>query len=195
VKKRILRAALFYLHPCPTTRQEFSQELIMKPIVGIIMGSDSDLPIMTETAKQLKQFDIPFEIEISSAHRSPLPTAEYARTAVERGLKVIIVGAGGAAHLAGVVAAETILPVIGVPIDSSPLRGIDSLLSTVQMPGGVPVGTMAVGKAGAVNAAVFAAQILAASDPEMAKKLREYKEKLAEKVREKSEQVKKTFTV
>jgi phosphoribosylaminoimidazole carboxylase PurE protein len=167
----------------------------MKPIVGIIMGSDSDLPIMTETAKQLKQFDIPFEIEISSAHRSPLPTAEYARTAVERGLKVIIVGAGGAAHLAGVVAAETILPVIGVPIDSSPLRGIDSLLSTVQMPGGVPVGTMAVGKAGAVNAAVFAAQILAASDPEMAKKLREYKEKLAEKVREKSEQVKKTFTV
>jgi len=167
----------------------------MKPIVGIIMGSDSDLPIMTETAKQLKQFDIPFEIEISSARRSPLPTAEYARTAVERGLKVIIVGAGGAAHLAGVVAAETILPVIGVPIDSSPLRGIDSLLSTVQMPGGVPVGTMAVGKAGAVNAAVFAAQILAASDPEMAKKLREYKEKLAEKVREKSEQVKKTFTV
>jgi 5-(carboxyamino)imidazole ribonucleotide mutase len=167
----------------------------MKPLVGIIMGSDSDLPVMTETARQLKKFDIPFEIEISSAHRSPLPTAEYARTALERGLKVIIVGAGGAAHLAGVVAAETTLPVVGIPIDSSPLSGIDSLLSTVQMPAGVPVGTMAIGKAGAINAAVFAAQIIAAADPEVAQKLVLHKKVLAEKVREKSEQVKKTFTV
>ncbi len=167
----------------------------MKPLVGIIMGSDSDLPIMRETARQLKEFDIPFEIEISSAHRSPLKTAEYARTAIERGLKAVIVGAGGAAHLAGVVAAETILPVIGVPIDNSPLSGIDSLLSTVQMPGGVPVGVMAVGKAGAINAAVFAAQIIATSDPTVAKKLREYKETLERKVQEKSEHVKKTFSV
>jgi phosphoribosylaminoimidazole carboxylase PurE protein len=167
----------------------------MPPLIGIIMGSDSDLPIMTETARQLKQFGIPYEIEISSAHRSPLRTAEYARTAIERGLKAIIVGAGGAAHLAGAVAAETILPVIGVPIDSSPLSGIDSLLSTVQMPGGVPVGTMAVGKAGAVNAAVFAAQIIAIHDPEIAQKLSQFKEKLEQKVREKSEHVKKTFSV
>jgi phosphoribosylaminoimidazole carboxylase PurE protein len=167
----------------------------MKPLVGIVMGSDSDLPIMTETARQLKQFGIPFEIEISSAHRSPLKTTEYAKSAVERGLKAIVVGAGGAAHLAGVVASETILPVIGVPIDNSPLSGIDSLLSTVQMPSGVPVGTMAVGKAGAINAAVFAAQIIATSDPEMAKNLRQYKEKLEEKVREKAAHVKQTFNI
>jgi phosphoribosylaminoimidazole carboxylase PurE protein len=167
----------------------------MKPLVGIIMGSDSDLPVMSETARQLKEFGIPFEIEISSAHRSPLRTAEYARTAVKRGLKVVIVGAGGAAHLAGVVAAETILPVIGVPIDNSPLSGIDSLLSTVQMPGGVPVGVMAVGRAGATNAAVFAAQIIATSDPEVAQKLVQFKENLEQKVREKSEHVKKTFSI
>lgn len=167
----------------------------MNPLVGIIMGSDSDLPVMRETARQLKEFGIPFEIEISSAHRSPLRTAEYARTAIQRGLKAVIVGAGGAAHLAGVVAAETILPVIGIPIDNSPLSGIDSLLSTVQMPSGVPVGVMAVGKAGAVNAAVFAAQIIATSDPEVARKLTEFKEALEQKVREKSEHVKKTFSV
>jgi phosphoribosylaminoimidazole carboxylase PurE protein len=167
----------------------------MKPLVGIIMGSDSDLPVMSETARQLKEFGISFEIEISSAHRSPLRTAEYARTAVKRGLKAVIVGAGGAAHLAGVVAAETILPVIGVPIDNSPLSGIDSLLSTVQMPGGVPVGVMAVGRAGATNAAVFAAQIIATSDPEVAQKLVQFKENLEQKVREKSEHVKKTFTI
>jgi len=167
----------------------------MNPLIGILMGSDSDLPIMGETAKQLKEFGIPFEIEISSAHRAPLRTAEYARSAVKRGLKAVIVGAGGAAHLAGVVAAETILPVIGVPIDNSPLSGIDSLLSTVQMPAGVPVGVMAVGKAGAINAAIFAAQIIAGSDPELAQRLVEYKEGLERKVREKSEQVKKTFKI
>lgn len=167
----------------------------MKPLVGIIMGSDSDLPVMRETARQLKEFAIPFEIEISSAHRSPLKTAEYARTAIERGLKAVIVGAGGAAHLAGVVAAETILPIIGVPIDNSPLSGIDSLLSTVQMPSGVPVGVMAVGKAGAVNAAVFAAQIIATSDSAVAQRLKEFKEELERKVQEKSEHVKKTFSI
>ena len=167
----------------------------MNPLVGILMGSDSDLPIMSETAKQLKEFGSPFEIEISSAHRAPLRTAEYARAALKRGLKAVIVGAGGAAHLAGVVAAETTLPVIGVPIDNSPLSGIDSLLSTVQMPAGVPVGVMAVGKAGAINAAIFAAKIIAGSDPELAQKLVEFKEGLEKKVREKSEQVKRTFTL
>jgi len=167
----------------------------MTPVVGIIMGSDSDLKIMGETAKQLKEFDIPYEIDICSAHRSPARAGEYSRTAVERGLKCIIAGAGGAAHLAGVVAAETVLPVIGVPVDSSPLRGFDSLLATVQMPGGVPVATMAVGKAGAVNAAIFAAQILATSDADLEKKLVGYKRAMVEKIQTKSEQVKKEFSV
>jgi len=166
-----------------------------KPLVGIVMGSDSDLPIMTDTAKTLKQFSIDFEIEITSAHRSPARTAEYARTARERGLKAIIVGAGGASHLAGVMAAETILPVIGVPIANSPLSGMDSLLSTVQMPAGVPVATMAVGKAGAVNAAIYAAQIIGTSDPRVAAALTSFKEDLARSVAEKSEKVKREFQV
>ena len=119
-----------------------------KPLVGIIMGSDSDLPVMMESAKVLEKFGIPFEIEITSAHRSPARTHEYATTAIERGLKTIIVAAGGAAHLAGVVAALTTLPIIGVPMGSSALNGMDSLLSTVQMPAGVPVATMAIDKAG-----------------------------------------------
>ena len=167
----------------------------MEPVVGIIMGSDSDLKIMGEAARQLKEFGIPFEIDICSAHRSPARASEYARTAVARGLKCIIAGAGGAAHLAGVTAAETVLPVIGVPVDSSPLVGFDALLATVQMPGGVPVGTMAVGKAGAVNAAIFAAQILATSDPALADRLVRHKQALADKIRTKSEQVKTTFSV
>ena len=167
----------------------------MKPVVGIIMGSDSDLNIMGEAARQLKQFGIPFEIDICSAHRSPARASEYARTAVERGLKCIIAGAGGAAHLAGVTAAETVLPVIGVPVDSSPLSGFDSLLATVQMPGGVPVGTMGVGKSGAVNAAIFAAQILATSDAGLADRLVGYKKALADKIRTKSAHVKATFSV
>lgn len=167
----------------------------MTPVVGIIMGSDSDLKIMGEAAKQLKEFDIPYEIDICSAHRSPARAGEYSRTAVERGLKCIIAGAGGAAHLAGVVAAETVLPVIGVPVDSSPLCGFDSLLATVQMPGGVPVATMAVGKAGAVNSAIFAAQILATSDADLREKLVDYKQAMVEKIRAKSEQVKKEFSV
>ena len=150
---------------------------------------------MGEAARQLKEFGIPFEIDICSAHRSPARASEYARTAVARGLKCIIAGAGGAAHLAGVTAAETVLPVIGVPVDSSPLVGFDALLATVQMPGGVPVGTMAVGKAGAVNAAIFAAQILATSDAALADRLVRHKQALADKIRTKSEQVKTTFSV
>ena len=159
------------------------------------MGSDTDLPIMTETARTLKEFGVAFEIEITSAHRSPGRTAEYARTAVGRGLKAIIVGAGGASHLAGIIAAETVLPVIGVPISSTPLAGMDALLSTVQMPAGVPVAVMAIGKAGAVNAAIFAAEIIATADAELAERLRSYKEKLARGVAEKSEKLKKEFSV
>ncbi|HSU87737.1 MAG TPA: 5-(carboxyamino)imidazole ribonucleotide mutase [Terriglobia bacterium] len=161
----------------------------MKPVVGIIMGSDSDLPVMQEATKVLKQFEIPYEIGVYSAHRSPHRTAEYVRSARERGLKIIIAGAGSSAHLAGVTAAETTLPVIGVPIDSSPLSGFDSLLSTVQMPPGVPVATMGVGKSGATNAAMFALQILALGDENLTKKLGEYKEQLEKSVAEKSRRV------
>ncbi len=168
-------------------------ETNQKPLVGIVMGSDSDLPTMTETAKTLKQFSIPFEIEITSAHRSPARTQEYARTARDRGLKAIVVGAGGASHLAGVIAAESTLPVIGVPMANSPLSGMDALLSTVQMPGGVPVATMAIGKAGAVNAAIFAAQIIGTSDAKVERALAKFKEDLARSVAEKSEKVKKEF--
>lgn len=166
-----------------------------KPLVGILMGSDSDLPIMADAAKTLQKFAIPFEIEITSAHRSPARTQEYARTARERGLKAIIVGAGGAAHLAGVIAAESTLPVIGVPIPSSSLQGMDALLSTVQMPGGVPVATMAIGKAGAVNAAIYAAQIIATSDARVAAALAAYKQDLARGVAEKNEKAKREFQV
>src|SRR6266446_5825933 len=140
----------------------------MKALVGIIMGSDSDLPIMQEAANVLKQFEIPYEIGVYSAHRSPHRTVEYVRTARSRGLKLIIAGAGSAAHLAGVAAAETTLPVIGVPIDGSPLAGFDALLSTVQMPPGVPVATMGVGKSGATNAGILAIQILALADARLA---------------------------
>jgi len=153
------------------------------------MGSDSDLPVMQEATKVLKQFEIPYEIGVYSAHRSPHRTAEYVRSARERGLKIIIAGAGSSAHLAGVTAAETTLPVIGVPIDSSPLSGFDSLLSTVQMPPGVPVATMGVGKSGATNAAMFALQILALGDENLTKKLGEYKEQLERSVAEKSRRV------
>ena len=161
----------------------------MKPLVGIIMGSDSDLAVMQEAAKVLKQFAIPYEIGVYSAHRSPHRTLEYVRSARERGLKVIIAGAGSSAHLAGVTAAETTLPVIGIPIDSSPLSGLDSLLSTVQMPPGVPVATMGVGNSGATNAAVFAVQILALGDERLAGRLAEYKDQLEKSVAEKSKKV------
>jgi len=161
----------------------------MKPLVGIIMGSDSDAPIMHEAAKTLQQFGVGYEIGVYSAHRSPHRTSEYVRSARERGLKMIIAGAGSSAHLAGVTAAETILPVIGVPIDSSPLSGFDALLATVQMPPGVPVSTMGVGKSGAINAAILAVEILALSDSGLAQKLVDYKAKLEITVAEKSQKV------
>ncbi|MGO9640791.1 MAG: 5-(carboxyamino)imidazole ribonucleotide mutase [Candidatus Acidiferrales bacterium] len=160
------------------------------PLVGIIMGSDTDLPVMSESAKMLEKFGIPFEIEVISAHRSPARTQEYASTAIARGLKVVIVAAGGAAHLAGVVAALTTLPVIAVPMATTVLSGIDALLSSVQMPAGVPVAAMAIDKPGAINAAIYAAEILATSDASVAKRLTEYKEELAKSVAEKSARVK-----
>ena len=164
-----------------------------RPSVGILMGSDSDLSVMSEAAQTLRKFGVPFEIDVISAHRSPDRTSEYARTAADRGLKVIIVGAGGAAHLGGVVAAHTILPVIGVPIASTTLAGFDSLLSIVQMPSGIPVACTAVGKAGAVNAAILAVQILGTSNAELSRKLLEHKEQLARSVEEKSAKVKREF--
>ncbi len=160
------------------------------PLVAIVMGSDSDLEIMREAAKALDEFGIAYEMDIASAHRSPARTTEFARAAARRGIKVIIAGAGGAAHLAGVIAAETSLPVIGVPIPSSPLQGLDSLLATVQMPAGIPVATVAIGKAGAANAGILAAQMLALSDPETDKKLKAHKERLARGVEEKSRKLK-----
>jgi phosphoribosylaminoimidazole carboxylase PurE protein len=161
----------------------------MKAVVGIIMGSDSDASVMQEATKTLQQFGVPYEIGVYSAHRSPHRTLEYVKTARERGLKVMIAGAGSSAHLAGVTAAETILPVIGVPIDSSPLSGLDALLATVQMPPGVPVSTMGVGKSGAVNAAILAVEILALSDEQLTQKLIDYKAKLELTVAEKSKKV------
>jgi 5-(carboxyamino)imidazole ribonucleotide mutase len=159
------------------------------PQVAIVMGSDSDLEIMNEAAKALEGFGIAYEIDVSSAHRSPARTSEFARTAASRGIKVIIAGAGGAAHLAGVIAAESTLPVIGVPIPSV-LNGLDSLLSIVQMPAGIPVATVAIGKAGATNAGILAAQIIGLSDSAVAARLKEHKAKLAKGVEEKSKKLK-----
>src|SRR6184192_2229694 len=153
-----------------------------KPLVSIVMGSDSDFEIMREAGKALDDFGINYEIDVTSAHRSPDRTADYARGAAGRGIRVIIAGAGGAAHLAGVIAAETTLPVIGVPIPSTPLNGLDSLLATVQMPAGIPVATVAVGKAGATNAGILAAQMIALSDKVLADKMTAHKEKLAKGV-------------
>src|SRR5580704_14131195 len=158
--------------------------------VGILMGSDTDYPVMSETAKTLDKFGIGYEIEVISAHRTPARAHEYATTAAARGLKLLIAAAGAAAHLAGVMAANTTLPVIGVPMGTSSLNGMDALLSTVQMPGGIPVATMAIDKAGAVNAAIFAAQVLALSDPEIAKKIVEHKEDPARSVSEKNARLK-----
>jgi 5-(carboxyamino)imidazole ribonucleotide mutase len=157
-----------------------------KPVVSIVMGSDSDLDIMREAAKALEGFGIAYEIDVTSAHRSPDRTAEYARKAADRGVRVIIAGAGGAAHLAGVIAAHTTLPVIGVPISATSLNGLDSLLATVQMPAGIPVATVAIGKPGATNAGILAAQILGVADSAVAQKLHAHKEKLAKGVEEKS---------
>jgi phosphoribosylamine---glycine ligase len=152
------------------------------PQVLILMGSDSDAPVMQAAVDTLKEFGISSEMTVASAHRSPARVMRLVEEAPGRGVKVFIVGAGAAAHLGGVVAAHTILPVIGVPIDSSALKGLDALLSTVQMPPGVPVATVSIGKPGATNAAVLAAQIIAVGDPPMAKKLADYKKTLADKV-------------
>lgn len=162
----------------------------MKPLVAILMGSDSDLEIMNEAAAVLKDFGIASEMQVLSAHRSPELVSQFASKAKDNGLKVIIAGAGGAAHLAGVVAAHTTLPVIGVPINSTPLNGLDSLLATVQMPAGIPVATVAVGKPGARNAGILAVQMLALADSGLAKKLSEHKKKLADGVAEKNEKLK-----
>ena len=159
-----------------------------KPLVSVLMGSDSDLAIMAEAVSTLDNFGIPCEVKILSAHRCPEKTADFAKNARKRGIKVIIAGAGGAAHLAGVVAAHTIIPVIGVPI-LSVLNGIDSLLSTVQMPQGIPVATVAIGKAGAVNAAILAAQMIGLSSTSMAKKLQKHKKILIKKVETKNKKI------
>ena len=163
-------------------------------LVGIVMGSDSDYAVMSETGKTLDKFGIGYEVEIVSAHRTPARAHEYATTAASRGLKVMIAAAGAAAHLAGVMAANTTIPVIGVPMGSSSLNGLDALLATVQMPGGIPVATMAIDKAGAVNAAIFAAEILGTSDPEIARKLVAHKEDLAKSVAEKNARLKQQIT-
>ncbi len=160
-------------------------------LVAILMGSDSDVEIMNEAAGALKEFGISYEMNILSAHRSPEDVVKYVREAKARGFQVFICGAGGAAHLAGTVAAQTTLPVIGIPINSTPLGGLDSLLATVQMPAGIPVATVAIGKSGARNAGILAAQILAVNDTTLSKKLQAFKEKLAAGVREKNKKLKK----
>lgn len=159
------------------------------PKVGILMGSDSDLEVMSEAEKRLDYFGIPYETRVLSAHRTPHETMKYAESAIERGLEAIIAAAGAAAHLAGVVAAHTTLPVIGVPIDSSSLKGLDALLAMVQMPGGIPVATMAIGKAGAMNAGIFAAEIIARKDSNIAAKLVQFKREMAAGVLEKDKKL------
>jgi phosphoribosylamine--glycine ligase len=158
-------------------------------VVGIVMGSDSDMGVMQSAADVLKDFGVAFEITIASAHRSPQRAAAWASTAPERGIKVIIAGAGHAAHLAGAMAAHTSLPIIGVPIDSSCLQGMDALLATVQMPPGIPVATMAIGKPGARNAGILAVQILALADAGLSEKLQEYKQDMAAKVEQKAKKL------
>lgn len=156
------------------------------PLVGILMGSDSDVSVMSETAKVLEEFGVPYEMRILSAHRSPVLTAEYAAKARERGLRVLICGAGRAAHLAGVVAAHTTLPVLGVPMEGGPLNGVDALYATVQMPPGIPVGTLAIGAHGARNAGILAVQILSLSDARLVEALERFKKRLEEGVVERN---------
>ena len=155
-----------------------------KPLVAVIMGSQSDWETMRHADETLSQFGVEHECRVISAHRSPLLAAEFGSTAESRGLEVVIAAAGGAAHLAGVLAAHTTLPVLGVPMKSDALNGLDSLLATVQMPGGIPVGTLAIGKPGAINAALFAIAILANSRPELRKKLHEFRASQEKKIRE-----------
>ncbi|MCY8424164.1 5-(carboxyamino)imidazole ribonucleotide mutase [Bacillus vallismortis] len=161
----------------------------MQPLVGIIMGSTSDWETMKNACDILDELNVPYEKKVVSAHRTPDFMFEYAETARERGIKVIIAGAGGAAHLPGMTAAKTTLPVIGVPIQSKALNGLDSLLSIVQMPGGVPVATTSIGKAGAVNAGLLAAQMLSAFDADLARKLDDRREKTKQAVLESSDQL------
>ncbi len=156
------------------------------PKVGILMGSDSDWDVMKEAGRALKGFGIPFEIAVSSAHRTPEKTHAYANSAAERGIQVMIIGAGAAAHLAGVVASQTNLPVVAVPLDATSLKGMDALLATVQMPGGIPVASMAIGKAGAKNAGIFAAQIIALNDAALAEKLVTYRKDMVAAVEKKN---------
>lgn len=159
---------------------------MMKPVVLIVMGSDSDLPVMEEARAILSNLGIPSRMTVASAHRSPARAISLAQQAQQEGIRVIIAGAGAAAHLAGVLAAHTILPVIGVPIDSSPLKGMDSLLSTVQMPPGVPVATVSIGKAGARNAGILAAQILGLGDPNIQQRLERMREEAVLSIEEKA---------
>lgn len=153
------------------------------PLVGILMGSASDWPTMEHAAKRLAEFGVPYEARVISAHRTPDLADEYASNAEARGIRCVIAGAGGAAHLAGVLAAKSTLPVLGVPMPSKHLQGLDSLLSTVQMPAGIPVATFAIGEAGAANAALFAVAILAASDRALQHKLAEFRVKQADRIR------------
>ncbi|HKC65407.1 MAG TPA: 5-(carboxyamino)imidazole ribonucleotide mutase [Pyrinomonadaceae bacterium] len=154
------------------------------PLVAVVMGSTSDWETMQHADRTLTEFNVPHECRVLSAHRTPMQSAEFAASAEERGIEVIIAAAGGAAHLAGVLAAHTLLPVLGVPMESKSLKGLDSLLSIVQMPAGIPVGTLAIGKAGATNAALFAIAILANSRPELREKLREFRREQERKVLE-----------
>src|ERR1700674_2539903 len=155
-----------------------------KPLIGVVMGSKSDWDTMRHASEMLARFQVPHESRIISAHRTPQAATEYASGASQRGMKVIIAGAGGAAHLAGVLAAHTLLPVLGVPLESQALKGIDSLLSTVQMPSGIPVGTLAIGKPGAIHAALLAVAILANNRPDLRKKLHAFREEQARKVKQ-----------
>lgn len=161
----------------------------MAPKVGIVMGSDSDLPVMEKCAHTLKEFGVAYEITVLSAHRTPERAATYAQTAAERGIQVLIAGAGMAAHLAGALAAQCVLPVIGVPLDASSLKGLDALLATVQMPPGIPVATVAIGSAGAKNAAFLAIQILATSDANLTKKLEDHRKQMQDEVLRKAKAV------
>ena len=159
----------------------------MKPRVAILMGSDSDLPVMGEVARTLSRLDVPYELEVTSAHRTPDRTVQIVREAEEKGVRVFVVGAGGAAHLAGVVAAHTVRPVLGVPLSATDLKGVDALYATVMMPAGVPVGTLAIGKGGATNAALLAAEILAVSDDGLRERLQALRAEQAEGIARKSD--------
>ncbi len=161
-----------------------------KPLVAIVMGSDSDLAIMKEASRMLSDFGVPFEIKILSAHRSPSLVTKFSSSAKTRGIEVIIAGAGGAAHLAGVIASQTNLPVIGVPIETKYLKGIDSLFSTVQMPGGVPVSCMSIGRSGAKNAAIAALQILALRDKNIQKRLKALRADMQKTIKKKNKELK-----